>query len=99
MVENVAIDRIFLMGQKQEHLKLSCRDIVNNLSIQGVKFYEADLFKTLLSDIYGEERVESIVQNPGTVNLKMDLLFKPSVNEWNNVKTMQLQIVDYKICQ
>ncbi len=99
MVEKVSIDRIFLMGQKQEHLKLSCRDTLNNLSIQGVKFYEADLFKVLLSDIYGEERVELIVQNPGTVNLKMDLLFKPSVNEWNNVKTMQLQIVDYKIYQ
>lgn len=99
MVEKVAIDRIFLMGQKQEHLKLSCRDTVNNLSIQGIKFSEADLFKTLLSGIYGEDRVELIIQNPGTVNLKMDLLFKPSVNEWNNVKTMQLQIVDYKICQ
>lgn len=99
MVEGVVVDRIFLMGQKQEHLKLSCRDVVNNLIIQGVKFYEADVFKTMLSDIYGEDRVEMIIESPRTVNLKMDLLFKPSVNEWNNVKTIQIQIIDYRICE
>jgi single-stranded-DNA-specific exonuclease len=99
MAEGVTVDRIFLMGQKQEHVKFSCRDAGANLSIQGVKFYEADLLKNLLSDIYGEDRVELIIQNPGTVNLKIDLLFKPSVNEWNNVKTIQMQIIDYRICQ
>lgn len=99
MVEGVVVDRIFLMGQKQEHLKLSCRDVINNLIIQGVKFYEADVFKNMLSDIYGEDRVEMIIESPRTVNLKMDLLFKPSVNEWNNVKTIQIQIIDYRICE
>lgn len=99
MVEAATVDRIFLMGQKQEHVKFSCRDAGANLNIQGVKFYEADLLKNLLSDIYGEDRVELIIQNPGIVNLKIDLLFKPSVNEWNNVKTIQMQIIDYRICQ
>lgn len=97
MAEGINVDRIFLMGQKQEHLKISCRDSANNLIIQGVKFYEADIFKKQLSDIYGEDRVEMIVQNPTAVNLKMDLLFKPSVNDWNNVKTIQMQIIDYRI--
>lgn len=99
MVEGVLVDRVYLMGQKQEHLRISCRDAVNNLIIQGVKFYEADIFKGQLADIYGEDSVEMIVHNPGTVNLKMDLLFKPSVNEWNNVKSIQMQIIDYRICK
>lgn len=99
MVQGVKVERIFLMGQKQEHLKLSCRDVISNLTIQGVKFYEGDIFKRLLSDLYGEERVEMIFQNPEMVNLKIDLLFKPSVNEWNNTKTIQMQIIDYKICE
>lgn len=99
MLQGAVIDRVFFMGKNQEHLKLFCRDASSNLIIQGVKFYEADLFKDMLSNIYGEDRVEMLVQNPGTVNLKMDLLFKPSVNEWNNVKTIQMQILDYRICE
>lgn len=98
-VEGVNVERIFLMGQKQEHLKLSCRDTASNLCIQGIKFYEADMFREQLSNLYGEDRIELIVQNPSSVNLKMDLLIKPSVNEWNNVKTIQMHIIDYKICE
>lgn len=99
MVQGVRIERIFLMGQKQEHIRLTCRDTMNNLTIQGVKFHEGDLFKGLISGLYGEDRAQMILDNPGMVNLKMDLLFKPAVNEWNNTKTIQMQIVDYKICE
>lgn len=99
MVQGARIERIFLMGQKQEHVRLSCRDAMNNLIIQGVKFHEGDIFKSLIADLYGEDRALMVLDNPGMVNLKMDLLFKPTVNEWNNTKTIQMQIIDYKICK
>jgi single-stranded-DNA-specific exonuclease len=99
MAENLVIDRIFLMGQNQEHFRLFCRDPKTNTSIQAVSFYETDCLKKLFEECYGEDRVNMAIQNPSSFSLKMDLLFKPAINEWNNNKTIQMQLVDYRISE
>lgn len=98
LLNSARIDKIFLMGQNKEHMRITCFNEEMSSTIQGVKFHEGDIFKKQLAELYGEEKVEFILDNPSIVNLRMDVLFKPSINEWNNTKTVQMQIVDYKIC-
>jgi single-stranded-DNA-specific exonuclease len=99
MAEKLYIDRIFLMGQKKDSFKLMCRDSKSGVTLQAVKFFEVDLLRNLIGEAFGEDRVDDIIENPKSVSLRMDLLFKPSINEWNNVKNLQLGIVDYRISE
>lgn len=99
MAENINIDRIALMGQGSEHVRLTCRDSKSSTVLSAVGFHCADKLKDIIAETYGCDEVEEVVQNPRAVNLMMDLLFKPSVNEWNNTKTVQMQLMDYRICR
>lgn len=97
MTENIIVDRIMLMGRNSEHVKLICRDSKSSTVIPAVSFYGADKLRETIAEIYGDDGVEAIMQNPSSVNLKMDLVFKPAVNVWNNTKSVQIQLVDYRI--
>lgn len=97
LAEQIAIERIFLMGQNRDHVKFSCKSDRSNVVLPAVCFYQADRLREILSVEYGETSVEAIIQNPLSVGLKMDLLFKPTINEWNNTKSIQMQLVDYRI--
>jgi len=97
MIEDLIIDKIVLMGQNNEHMKLLCRDIESSTAIPAISFHGADRLRETLSQVYGHDKVGEIMQDPGSVNLKMDLLFKPSINKWNNTKYLQMMLVDYNI--
>jgi single-stranded-DNA-specific exonuclease len=97
MVENVYIDRISMMGQNKEHIKLVCRDSKTGTVIHAVAFQGTSALKEKLSEAYGEDMVDEAILDPQAAGLSMDLLFKPSVNEWNNTKSVQMRLEDYRV--
>lgn len=97
MLKNLYIDRIFLMGRNKDSFKLICRDSGSLVQLEAVRFFDIDSLRSLLSEEYGEDMVDGIMANPREVNLKLDILFRPTVNEWNGRKNIQLSIIDYRI--
>lgn len=97
MLKDLYIDRIFLMGKNKDSFKLICRDSGSLVQLEAVRFYDIDSLRSLLCEEYGENMVDSIIANPREVNLKLDILFRPSVNEWNGRKSIQLSVIDYRI--
>ena len=97
MLKNLYIDRIFIMGRNKDSFKLICRDSDSLVQLEAVRFFDIDSLRNLLCEEYGENMVESIIINPREVNLKLDILFRPTVNEWNGRKNIQLSIIDYRI--
>jgi single-stranded-DNA-specific exonuclease len=99
MAQDLAVERIYFMGRNSEHIKIVCRDPKSNISIPAISFNGAALFKEAVEEIYGSDEADGVIENPQGVNLRMDLLFKPSVNEWNNSRSVQMMLVDYKILE
>jgi single-stranded-DNA-specific exonuclease len=99
MAQDLAVERIYLMGRSSEHIKIVCRDKKSSISIPAISFNGAALFKEAVEEIYGSDEADGVIENPQGVNLRMDLLFKPSVNEWNNSRSVQMMVVDYKILE
>ncbi len=97
MLKNLYIDRVFLMGRNKDSFKLICRDSTSLVQLEAVKFFDIDSLRSLLSEEFGADMVDSIISNPREVNLKLDILFRPSVNEWNGRKSIQLSMIDYRL--
>lgn len=97
MAKDLYIDRIFLMGQNREHFRLTCRDSKSGATINAVAFYETDVLREKLGEIYGVDMVDDVILDPQGADLRMDLLFKPAINEWNNTRSIQLILEDYRV--
>lgn len=97
MLKNLYIDRIFLMGKNKDSFKLICRDPGSLVQLEAVRFFDVDSLRSLLSEEYGDDMVDTIIANPREVNLKLDILFRPTINEWNGRKSVQLSIIDYRL--
>jgi single-stranded-DNA-specific exonuclease len=85
------------MGRNKDSFKLICRDSGSLVQLEAVKFFDIDSLRSLLSEEYGEDMVDRIITNPREVNLKLDILFRPCVNDWNGRKCIQLSMIDYRI--
>ena len=85
------------MGKNKEHVKLMCRGSNSTIALPAVCFGQAEMMRATIAEYYGHNRVEEIIDNSKLVNLKMDLVFKPAINEWKNTKTIQIQLLDYRI--
>lgn len=98
-IGNLYVNKISLMGKNKDSIRFNCSDSATLMPIQAVKFYDIDNLRSMLEDEYTAERVDEIIMDPRSVNLKMDMVFKPSINEWNNVKSIQLVLQDYRIAR
>jgi single-stranded-DNA-specific exonuclease len=99
LAENLVIERIFLMGQNRDHVKFICKSKSSSVGVTAVCFSQIGRLREALADKYGEDSIELVLQNPLSFGLRMDLLFKPIINEWNNSKSIQMQLVDFRISE
>ena len=60
----------------------------------AVWFGDADSFVKEMETVCGETYVRSMLSDRGAVTV--NLMYFPRINEYNGVRTLQLQIVDYK---
>lgn len=94
--KNVSIFRAYFIGKEKNILKLYCRPEGRFEKIDAICFDGAEKFKTLIVDTYGEEKLLDILDN-NPANIKMDLIFSPSINEYNGNTNLQLIVKDFRL--
>lgn len=95
--KDIKIEGIRILGKDQNTLKLTCRVEETNRRIDAIAFGKVEEFKEDLANIYGEENVQNIIDNPIMTGLKLDLIYYPIINEYNGNINIQLKIIDYRI--
>ncbi|WP_461613089.1 single-stranded-DNA-specific exonuclease RecJ [Clostridium sp. Marseille-QA1073] len=92
--KNIPIERISILGEKKNTLKFRCRISGTNRYIDAICFNKVEEFIEMLKNEYGES-YEYMLENPQ--GLKMDIVFLPSINDYNGNVSIQLKINSFKI--
>lgn len=92
--KNIPIERISILGEKKSTLKFRCRISGSNRYIDAICFNKVEEFIEMLKNEYGES-YEYMLENPQ--GLKMDMVFSPSINDYNSNVSIQLKINNFKI--
>ncbi|KOA20459.1 single-stranded-DNA-specific exonuclease RecJ [Clostridium homopropionicum DSM 5847] len=93
--KNILISDIKILGKNQNTLKLTCIT-KNNRKIDAVGFNKVEDLKYILMKKYKND-YEKIISYP--FGLKLDLIFYPTINEFNGIKNKQLTIKDFRISE
>lgn len=96
--KNISVFRVYLIGKEKNILKLYCRPEGSFEKFDAICFDGGDKFINMIKDVYGEERAMDILNNK-PANLKMDLIFSPSVNEYNGNVSLQLVVKDFRLAK
>ncbi|KGM97206.1 recombinase RecJ [Clostridium novyi A str. 4552] len=91
--KNIKILNIKLIGKEQNTVKLTCLNN-NNEKIDAIIFNRADEFKSMIEECL-KENFEKIIVDP--YNLKLDLIFYPTINEFNGYRNKQLRVKDFRV--
>lgn len=94
--KEVEVIRVSLIGKDKNVLKLSCRIKDTFTKIDAISFDSSEDFKSMIIERYGIERLDKILNNY-PADLKLDLIFFPSINEYNGNVSLQLQVKDIRI--
>lgn len=94
--KGVEVTRANLIGKDKNVLKLACRIKDSFSKIDAISFDNGEEFKELIAENYGIDRLEQILNNY-PANLKLDLIFYPSINEYNGNVSLQLQVKDIRL--
>lgn len=94
--KNVTIFRAYLIGKEKNILKIFCRPKGSFEKLDAICFDGAEKFKKIVSDAYGEEKLLYMLDNK-SIDLKMDLIFSPSINEYNGNVSLQLIVKDFRL--
>lgn len=91
--KGVPIIEIKILGKNQNTLKFICT-FNNKEKIDAIAFNKLEEFKDMLKDKYGDD-FENIIKNPK--GLKLDMVFYPTINEFNGNRNKQLRIKDLRL--
>lgn len=89
----VPIIDIKILGKNQNALKFLCI-LNNNEKIDAIAFNKLEEFKDMLRNKYGNN-FENIIKNPK--GIKLDMVFYPTINEFNGNRNKQLRIKDLRL--
>ncbi|WP_406242122.1 single-stranded-DNA-specific exonuclease RecJ [Tissierella carlieri] len=93
--KNLKINRGFVLGANKNVLKLILEN-ENRKIIEGIFFGDIMAFENRVNEIYGNGELDKIYKGIGN-NIKLDILFYPSVNEYNGNTNLQVTIQNYRI--
>lgn len=82
-----------LIGKNKNVLKFKL--IKNNKTIDAIMFSNAVEKYEYLKEKFGEYNINQL-KNGFDCNVKIDIVYYPQINEFNNVKNIQLNIVDLR---
>lgn len=97
-VKNVSIERLWLLGKEKNFLKLRFKFESNGrpLYVDGVSFDKFETFKEDIIKKYGEEEFLRACDS-SYINIKADLIYYPSINEFNGKRNIQIMIKNIRI--
>ena len=94
-VKNAEVTRVFFMGKEKNFLKFRFK-IDDFNYIEGVNFNKYEEFKEIFIDKYGRERFLKLLDD-GYGGFNMDIVYYPTINEFNNKKSIQLNIKNFRL--
>ncbi len=93
--KNVRIKEARILGKNKNVLKLGLVS-PSGIPIEGMIFNDVEGFQSLIIDHYGRQEMENLLN--GLENqVKLDLVFYPSINEFRGKTTLQSIIESYRI--
>lgn len=97
-VKDMLIERMWLLGKDKNFLKLRFSFHMNGrkLYMDGISFDKFESFKEDIINFYGEEKFNEAC-NTSFLNLKADLIYYPSINEFNGNRNIQLNLKNIRL--
>lgn len=92
--KNVKVENIRILGKDKNTLKLTLVDGNSRKRIDALGFGQAQLFKEMLETKY-QSQAENVLNNP--VDLRLDIVFYPSLNEFQSNVTAQLRLINFRL--
>jgi len=89
-IKNVRIRKAIILGQENNVLKLKLNLKNTPRTMDGIWFNGVETFEELIKTKYDEECLNGLYD--GSSQAAVDLIFYPSINEWNGNKTIQIII-------
>ncbi len=93
--KNLKINRGFVLGANRNVLKMVLEN-GNKKTIEGIFFGDIITFENIITEKYGNRELEKIYKGIEN-NIKIDILFYPSINEYNGNTNLQVIIQNYRI--
>jgi single-stranded-DNA-specific exonuclease len=89
-IKNVKIKKAIVLGQDNNVLKLKLNVKNTPRTIDGIWFNGVETFEELIKTKFDEDCLNGLYS--GLQQAAVDLIFYPSINEWNGNKTIQIII-------
>ena len=96
--KNAKIERMWLLGKEKNFLKIRFSFEFNNrkLYIDGISFDKLESFKESIINKYGEDKFNE-AELTSYLNINCDLIYYPSINEFNGNRNIQLNIKNIRV--
>ncbi|MGL4452618.1 MAG: single-stranded-DNA-specific exonuclease RecJ [Sarcina sp.] len=96
--KNILVRSFRTIGSEKNHIKFECIIPENNMRIDALLFNKVDDFREVFDDEYGMGKFDEL--SNGTIfKFKMDAIYKPSVNEFNGRRSMQIIINNFRLSE
>lgn len=94
-VKNLRLNRGYVLGVNRNALKLI---LLNNkgITMEGLIFGDITSFEREVSQLYGEDELKKLYRGINN-KIKIDILYYPSINEYNGNTNLQLIIKSYRL--
>lgn len=95
-VKNIKVSRVFFIGKEKKFMKF--RFVVPGTFgyVEGLNFDKYEDFKDMFTDKYGEEKFLHLVDS-GYADFYMDIIYYPSINEFNGKRNIQLNVKNFRL--
>lgn len=94
--KNLEVTRVFFMGKEGRFMKFRFKNSLTGGYIDGINFDKYEPFKEEFIDKYGENRFLKL-KDDGYGGFNMDIIYYPSINEFNGKRTIQLNIKAFRL--
>lgn len=83
-----------VLGQGRNVIRMEAVDVKNN-RYTLIRFEDADVFEQRFDSVGCRKLYEELCRGFG--NVKVDMVYYPEINRWNNRETIQLVVKDFRI--
>ena len=94
--KNLEVTRVFFMGKEGKFMKFRFKNSLTGEYIDGINFDKYEHFKEEFIDKYGENRFLKL-EVDGYAGFNMDIIYYPSINEFNGKRTIQLNVKAFRL--
>ena len=93
-LKDISVINARYIGKNKQYMKLNVKTETNK-SLDALLFNNADRFKELIIQKYGENAFQGLFNNQVN-DIKVDIIYEPSINEFRGVRNVQIIVQDFK---